>query len=150
MCGAALVMDKSVVLGGFAVRVSIPSTITKSTGWLVSRRLLTTPDCRLRSRATWEALTEYEQAVFYALNQTNAQSAVDSGLLEPNHQRKPGMPMTNLISENTPIEQRLIVQKNEPNLWQEAANRTKEKLVRFPPIDRVLADIVQNKQFQDA
>jgi hypothetical protein len=60
------------------------------------------------------------------------------------------MPMTNLISENTPIEQRLIVQKNEPNLWQEAANRTKEKLVRFPPIDRVLADIVQNKQFQDA
>ena len=106
-------------------------------------------NCRLRSRAN-ETLTEYEQGVFYALNHTNAQSAVDSGLLEPNHQRKPGMPMTNLISENTPIGQRLIVQKNEPNLWQEAANRTKEKLVRFPPIDRVLADIVQNKQFQDA
>ena len=58
--------------------------------------------------------------------------------------------MKNLISENTPIGQHLIVKKNEPNLLQEAANRTKEKLVRFPPIDRVLVEIAQNKRFQDA
>ena len=60
------------------------------------------------------------------------------------------MQIKSLISENTPIGERLIVKKNEPNLSQEVANRTKKKLVRFPPIDRVLVEIVQNKQFQGA
>ena len=61
-----------------------------------------------------------------------------------------GMMMKNIVLKNTRIGQRLIVQKNEPTLSQKTANRKQEKLSRFPPIDRVLMDIVQNKRFQDA
>ena len=75
---------------------------------------------------------------------------VDSGLLEPTHKGKTGMVMKNIVSENAGFGQRFAVQKIETNFSHTPAPQAKVKLSRFPPIDRVLMDIVQNEQFQDA
>jgi hypothetical protein len=60
------------------------------------------------------------------------------------------MVMKNIVSENARIRQRLAVQRFEPTFSHKLAPQAKAKLSRFPPIDRVLMDIVQNKQFQDS
>ena len=57
------------------------------------------------------------------------------------------MTMNNIASENAHIEQRFTVEKNKPTGSYTPAPKAKVKLSRFPPIDRVLVDIVQNRQF---
>ena len=60
------------------------------------------------------------------------------------------MAMKDIASENAPIGQRFTVHKTKLTGPYKPAPQAEVKLSRFPPIERVLVDIVQNRQFKRA
>ncbi len=59
-----------------------------------------------------------------------------------------GMAVRDIASENARIGQRFTVHKTKLTGPYKPTPQAEVKLSRFPPIDRVLVDIVQNRQFK--